>query len=117
MPGPQTASQKPTTAAPSENPQTTRPPTDMPDPNIYNPLVGFNLCFDFASRILRQFRSMRVVYGVYNIHRAIINPSMIEEHDGEPDLEDPDKNKIWFKVQHLLKNIQAHPSTNLVIEF
>ena len=106
----------PTTAgAPSEH--LANQPSEFPDPNIYNPLVGFNLAFDFQSRLLRQFRSMRIVYGVYNVHRAIINPSMIEEHDGEPDLEDPEKNKIWFKVQHLLKNIPAHPSTNLVIEF
>lgn len=60
---------------------------------------------------------MRIVYAVYNIRRAIVTPSLIDIHDGELDPEEPDLNKIMFKEFHTIKNIQPHPSTNLVLEF
>lgn len=28
---------------------------------------------------------MRIVYAVYNVNRSIVNPSLIDIHDGEPD--------------------------------
>lgn len=59
---------------------------------------------------------MRIVYAVYNVSRAIVNPSLIDIHDAEPDPEDPDKNRIIFKVSHTLKNVQPHPSSNLIFE-
>lgn len=40
---------------------------------------------------------MRIVYAVYNVLRPIIPPSLIDVHDGEPDPDDPDKNRIIFK--------------------
>lgn len=86
------------------------------DPNKYYPEVGFNLCIDFATKVARQFRSMRLVYAVYNVHRPIVNPSLIEVHDGEPDPEDAERNRVFFNTSHTLKNIKPHPSANLVIE-
>jgi hypothetical protein len=64
-----------------------------------------NVYFDFISRLLRQFRSMRIVYAVYNVNRSIVSPSLIDVHDSEPDPLDPEKNRILFKVSHTLKNI------------
>lgn len=72
---------------------------------MYKPGKGFNLYFDFVSRLQRQFRSMRIVYAVYNVNRAIIPPTLIDVHDAEPDLEDQDKNRIFFKDHNVLKNI------------
>ena len=86
------------------------------DPNKYDPNVGFNLFFDFASKLMRQFRSMRIVYGVYNVNRSVVNPSLVDAHDGEPDPEDTEKNRIMFRVSHLIKNVEPHPSKNLIIE-
>jgi hypothetical protein len=60
---------------------------------------------------------MRIVYAVYNVSRNVVSPSLIDVHDSEPDPEDQDKNKIMFKEQHTVKNVQAHPSSNLIIEF
>ena len=48
---------------------------------------------------------MRIVYAVYNYTRSIVNPSLIDIHDGEPDPEDQEKNRIVFKISHTLKNI------------
>lgn len=75
-----------------------------------------NVFFDFVCRLERQFRSMRIVYAVYNVSRAIVSPSLIDVHDCEPDPEDNEKNRIIFKIHHTLKNIQPHPSSNLIIE-
>ena len=60
---------------------------------------------------------MRIVYAVYNVSRSIVSPSLIDIHDAEPDPEDSDKNRIVFKEQHTVKNVQAHPSSNLILEF
>ena len=86
------------------------------DPNRYDPGIGFNLYFDFVSRLQRQFRSMRIVYAIYNVSRAVVPPSLIDIHDAEPDPEDPEKNRIMFKEHNRIKNVQAHPSANLVLE-
>lgn len=59
---------------------------------------------------------MRLVYAVYNVSRAIIPPTLIDIHDAEPDPEDQDKNRISFKEFNQIKNIQPHPSSNLIIE-
>ena len=75
----------------------------MYDPNKYDPEVGFNLYFDFVSRLQRQFRSMRIVYAIYNVRRPIVSPSLIDIHDCEPDPEDEEKNRIIFKESHLVK--------------
>lgn len=48
---------------------------------------------------------MRIVYAVYNVSRSIVNPSLIDIHDAEPDPEDHDKNRIMYKISHTLKNI------------
>jgi len=61
--------------------------------------------FDFVSRLLRQFRSMRIVYAVYNVNRVIIPPSMIDIHDGEPDPENGEMNRIIFKLQHTIRQV------------
>jgi len=45
--------------------------------------------FDFIARIARQYRSMRLVYAVYNVSRPLFTPALIDIHDGEPDPEDP----------------------------
>eukprot|EP00347_Sterkiella_histriomuscorum_P021982 403332092 len=86
------------------------------NPNVYKPERGMNIYYDFASRLQRQFRSMRLVYAVYNVSRSIIPPTLIDIHDAEPDPEDQDKNRIMFKEFNQIKNIQTHPSSNLIIE-
>lgn len=83
---------------------------------MYKPEKGMNLYFDFVARLQRQFRSMRIVYAVYNVSRSIIPPTLIDIHDGEPDPEDQDKNRIIFREFNQIKNIQPHPSSNLIIE-
>jgi hypothetical protein len=88
----------------------------MYDPNKYDPEVGFNLYFDFVSRLQRQFRSMRIVYAVYNVRRPIVSPSLIDIHDCEPDPEDEEKNRIIFKESHLVKQVQPHPVSNMIFE-
>lgn len=59
---------------------------------------------------------MRIVYAVYNVSRPIIPPCLIDVHDGEPDPEDQERNRVIFRENNLIKNIQPHPSANLIIE-
>lgn len=59
---------------------------------------------------------MRIVYAIYNINRAVINPTLIDIHDGEPELMNEERNRIIFKVFHTLRSIQPHPVSNLVFE-
>jgi hypothetical protein len=60
---------------------------------------------------------MRIVYAVYNVSRPLIPPSLVDIHDAEPDPEDPnEKNRIIFREYATIKNIQPHPSSNLVLE-
>lgn len=40
---------------------------------------------------------MRIVYAVYNVSRSVIPPTLVDIHDGEPDPEDSEKNRIVFK--------------------
>lgn len=90
---------------------------NIADPDRYLPFRGFNIYFDFIARIQRQYRSMRIVYAVYNVTRALIPPSLIDIHDAEPDPEDPnEKNRIIFREFASIKNIQPHPSSTLIIE-
>ena len=58
------------------------------NPNVYKPDIGMNMYYDFVSKLQRQFRSMRIVYAVYNVSRSIITPTLIDIHDAEPDPED-----------------------------
>ncbi len=48
---------------------------------------------------------MRIVYAVYNVRRPIVNPSLIDIHDCEPDPEDEEKNRIIFKESHMVKQV------------
>lgn len=59
---------------------------------------------------------MRIVYAIYNVSRAIVAPQMVEVHDGEPDPEDQEKNRIMFKEDCIIKSVQPHPSANMIFE-
>jgi hypothetical protein len=60
---------------------------------------------------------MRLVYAVYNVTRPLFTPALVDIHDAEPDPEDPnEKNRIIFKEFSTIRNIQPHPSSNLIIE-
>jgi hypothetical protein len=48
---------------------------------------------------------MRIVYAVYNVSRSVVSPSLVELHDGEPDPENPDLNRIMFKTSHIIKQV------------
>ena len=48
---------------------------------------------------------MRIVYAVYNVARSIVPPSLIEIHDGEPDPENGEKNRINFKEMVTIKHV------------
>jgi len=88
----------------------------MHDPNVYDPNVGFNLFFDFLCRLIRQFRQARLVYAVYSGTRSVIPPAMVEAQDAEPDPENKEMNRVMLKVLHTLRQVQPHPSANLVFE-
>lgn len=60
---------------------------------------------------------MRIVYAVYNVSRPIVPPSLVDIHDAEPDPEDPNlKNRIIFREEANIRNVQPHPSANLIFE-
>jgi hypothetical protein len=60
---------------------------------------------------------MRLVFAVYNVSRAIVPPSLVDIHDAEPDPENPnERNRIIFKEVSTIRNVQPHPSSNLIIE-
>lgn len=41
---------------------------------------------------------------------------MIELKQGEADFENPNFNKVFFNIQHIVKEVMPHPNANLILE-
>ena len=87
-----------------------------PDDSEYQPASGFDLYFDFCSKMYHTFNQMRIVYTLQNITTSVIEPVELHVVDSVLDPADQSFNSFLINKSNLLKGIQAHPNINLIIE-
>lgn len=61
-------------------------------------MTGFIVAFDYLFYIPREYRSFRMVYGVYLGKKAVVEPRMIDMKMAEADYENPNFNKVFFNT-------------------
>ena len=76
-----------------------------PDDREYQPASGFDLYFDFCSKMYHTFSQMKIVYTLQNITTAVIEPVELEVIDSILDPADPSFNSFLINKSNLLKGI------------
>lgn len=83
---------------------------------LYDPFDGFFIYFDYLSRVFKHFEVARLVFSVHKISQTIFDPVLGASVQAITDPTDQVYNSFIFSRSSLLKGIQAHPSTNLIVE-
>ena len=75
------------------------------DDREYQPASGFDLYFDFCSKMHNAFNQMKIVYTLQNITTAVIEPVELEIVDSILDPADPSFNSFLVNKSNLLRGI------------
>ena len=82
----------------------------------YDPLEGFEVYFDYISKLYDTFNQIKFVYSVYNLTDQQIEPMIIDPYYAQSDPTDNQMNCVVFGISNILRGMKAHPMSNLVIE-
>lgn len=82
----------------------------------YDPIDGFDIYFDYISKLFAAFQSVRIVYSMQNVNDQIFEPVMIQRVNTTIDSTDNTMNAALIKQSNVLKGISAHPSSNMIFE-
>lgn len=82
----------------------------------YLPHEGIYLYFDYIKNIYSHFHHCRITFSLQNITTSIVDPILVGKATCKVDPENDTKHMAVFGKSTFLKGVQAHPSTNLVVE-
>jgi hypothetical protein len=82
----------------------------------YDPLEGFELYFDYVSKLYDVYQSMKFVYAIFNLNDQQIDPVQVDVHYSQVDPTDGTMNVVIFGLSNIIRGLKAHPMSNLVIE-
>ena len=67
--------------------------------------------------LLKEFQQVQIIYGVYNRGKALLQPRVVTIADNVETLFlRNDMGIAMHDIQHMVKDIEAHPDTMLIFE-
>ena len=76
---------------------------------------GFLLYWDYVLNLLKEFKHVQIVYGVYKAGMTLFEPRLVPLTDSI-DTTHPSFSQVLFNVNHLVRDIEAHPDIVLILE-
>jgi len=81
----------------------------------YRPQEGFLVYWDYILNLLKEFRKVQIIYGIYNRGSTVFEPRLVELTDIN-DTTHPNFAQVVFDINHLVRDIEAHPDSLLIFE-
>jgi len=86
-----------------------------PSSQKYRPGEGFLIYWDFILNLLKEFKKVQIIYGVYNRGSTVFEPRLVDLTDVN-DTTHPNFAQVIFDINHLVRDIEAHPDSLLIFE-
>ena len=81
----------------------------------FRPSTGFLIYWDYILNLAKEFKQVQLVYGIYNRGMTIFEPRLVPLTD-TIDTTHPSFCQAIFNINHLVRDIEAHPDVLLVLE-
>ena len=81
----------------------------------YRPASGFILYWDYVLNLVKEFKQVQIVYGIYNRSMTLFEPRLVPLTE-TIDTTHPNFCQVIFAVNHLARDIEAHPDILLIME-
>ena len=76
---------------------------------------GFIVYWDFILNLIKEYRKVQIIYGMYNRGLTVFEPRIVELTDVN-DTTHPNFCQVIFDINHLVRDIEAHPDSMLIFE-
>lgn len=76
---------------------------------------GFLVYWDFILNLLKEYKKIQIVYGIYNRGMTVFEPRLVDLTDVN-DTTHPNFSQVIFDINHLIRDIEAHPDSLLIFE-
>ena len=90
--------------------------SDWSNNKDYSPADGFEVYFDYCSKVYPAFNQVRLTYVVQNVTQQHFDPLQVNGGYGTVDPINSNMRFCPVEKEILLKGIKSHPSCNLIIE-
>ena len=81
----------------------------------YRSSEGFLVYWDFILNLLKEFKKVQIIYGIYNRGMTVFEPRLVDLTDVN-DTTHPNFAQVIFDINHLVRDIEAHPDSLLIFE-
>jgi hypothetical protein len=81
----------------------------------YRPVEGFLVYWDFILNLIKEFKRVQIIYGIYNRGMTVFEPRLVDLTDVN-DTTHPNFAQVIFDINHLVRDIEAHPDSLLIFE-
>ena len=76
---------------------------------------GFIIYWDYILNLVKEFKQVQIVYGIYNRGMTLFEPRLVPLTD-TIDTTHPSFSQVIFAVNHLVRDVEAHPDILLILE-
>lgn len=81
----------------------------------YRSSEGFLIYWDYILNLLKEFKKVQIVYGIYNRGSTVFEPRLVDLTDIN-DTTHPNFAQVIFDINHLVRDIEPHPDSLLIFE-
>lgn len=81
----------------------------------YRSAEGFLVYWDFILNLMKEFKKIQIIYGIYNRGMTVFEPRLVDLTDVN-DTTHPNFAQVIFDINHLVRDIEAHPDSLLIFE-
>ena len=76
---------------------------------------GFIVYWDYILNLIKEYRKVQIIYGMYDRGLTVFEPRIAELTDVN-DTTHPNFCQVVFDINHLVRDIKAHPDSMLIFE-
>lgn len=81
----------------------------------YRPQNGFLVYWDYILNLAKEYKQVQLVYGIYHKGMTLFEPRLVPLTD-TIDTTHPAFCQALFNINHLVRDVEAHPDVLLVLE-
>ena len=81
----------------------------------YRTTDGFIIYWDFVLNLLKEHKKLQIIYGIYNRGMTVFEPRLVDLTNVN-DTTHPNFSQVIFDINHLVRDIEAHPDSMLIFE-
>ena len=81
----------------------------------YDPQEGFLVYFDYILNLIKEFKKVQIVYGIYNWGSTVFEPRLVDL-TWVNDTTHPNFSQVIYDINHWIWDVEPHPDTMFIFE-